>query len=293
MLHLGGVGLARGYWRRPGLTAERFIPSPVSTKPGERLYNTGDLARWRAEGYLEFLGRKDGQVKIHGCRIELAEIECALLRHAEITQCVVTVECASDHEPVLTAYITGKAAHRLSAAEVKAFLRSIVPGWMLPSHIVVLEALPLSANGKVDRKALATAVRAAPADTADEPVVRTPAEVLISGLWSEILQSPEIPPGVNFFDLGGHSLSALRLRARLEEELGVAVPFRALLDAPTVEETVSRIALHLAREDVTGRALGIIAELESMSPAELDPALEAARSSFARNRNEVGSGSVQ
>ena len=236
-LHIGGAGLARGYWNRPELTAEKFIADPFSDRPGDRLYKTGDLARYRPDGNLECLGRLDQQVKIRGFRIELGEIEAALASHPRIGEAVVIAR--EDAGPLsLAAYLVPAAAAAVPpVAELRAFLQKTLPDYMLPAAFVVLEALPLTANGKVDRRALPAPEQDG---TATAPP-RTPLEEILAGLWGQVLQQSS--PGIhdNFFALGGHSLLATQLTARLRDALAITVPVRWLFETPTIAELAPRI----------------------------------------------------
>jgi amino acid adenylation domain-containing protein len=233
-LCIGGLGLARGYLRRPGLTAERFIPDPFSGTPGDRLYRTGDLARLRADGRLDCLGRADHQIKLRGFRIELGEIESALRGHPAITEAAVLLREDRAGDPRLTAYL-GLAADAKppSVHELRGALGERLPDYMVPAAYISLPALPRNANGKIDRKALA-AIRPAEAPGAPRLSPRTPVEELLAGLWSRVLELPEVSPHDDFFALGGHSLLATQLVLRMRDTFGVEIPLRALFQAPTL-----------------------------------------------------------
>jgi len=242
-LCIGGVGLGRGYVNRAGLTAERFVPSPFGE--GERLYRTGDVARWRSDGELEYLGRIDHQVKIRGYRIELGEIEAALRGDPGVKDCVVV---ASEDEPGdkrLVAYVVGAQGFGADVSDLREHLRRSLPDYMVPSAFVVLEALPLTANGKVDRKAL-PAPEGRP-DVAEYEGPRTPTEEVLAGIWCEILKLDRVGVHDNFFELGGHSLLAMRVVARLREAFKVELPLRTLFEGPTVRGLAERVtATHQA-----------------------------------------------
>ncbi|SCL28926.1 non-ribosomal peptide synthetase/MFS transporter [Micromonospora inyonensis] len=215
-LHIGGVGLARGYHRRPALTAERFVPDPFSGEPGARLYRTGDLARWRPQpdgtGVIEFLGRIDHQVKLRGLRIELGEIESALREQPEVTEAAVVVREDTPGDKRLTAYLVGTA----EAAALKAALKESLPEYMVPNAFVTLDAFPLSPNGKLDRKALPAPVVSREASVAlVEP--RDDTERLLAGIWSEVLGVPTLGIDDDFFDLGGHSMLATQVVAKIRK----------------------------------------------------------------------------
>jgi len=241
----GGAGLARGYAGRPAATAAAFVPDPFSSEPGGRLYRTGDRARWRLDaesgGVLEFQGRRDGQVKVRGFRVEVAEIEAALLAHPRVRAAAVTAHGSEASAKTLTAYLvlaagSGDDLAAAPAAWLEPHLAARLPAWMTPSAWVVLDALPLTANGKLDRAALPepAAARAAAARVAP----RTDLERRLAALWSELLGATGDDGGIgihdDFFALGGHSLLALRVVSRVRRELGVELPLASLFSAGTV-----------------------------------------------------------
>ncbi|HSF39926.1 MAG TPA: non-ribosomal peptide synthase/polyketide synthase, partial [Thermoanaerobaculia bacterium] len=263
-LYLGGAGLARGYLGRPDLTAQRFVPDPFAGTPGERLYATGDLARFRGDGEdgeLDFLGRIDHQVKIRGFRIELGEIESALERHPGVADTVVVAReregSAEAVEKVLVAYVAGE---RLDVSELRAWLGRSLADYMVPAFFVVLPELPRTPNGKVDRAALP-----APEAAAGAALPRTALEATLAGIWAEVLELPGVGAEDDFFALGGNSLSAARVLARIRETLGVGLPQRALFEAPTV----ARLAALLADRapDTAGPAIPVAGHLVT-SPAQ-------------------------
>jgi amino acid adenylation domain-containing protein len=227
-LCIGGVGVARGYLGRPDLTAERFVPDPLSDEPGTRLYRTGDRARWRGDGSLECLGRVDDQVKLRGFRIEPGEIEAALLGHEAIRFAVVQARESDAADRQLVAYVVLGEGQEPTVTQLRAFLRQTLPAYMIPSSFVTLDSLPLTSTGKVDRRALAALVssrrQAAPAV---EP--RTPMERLVAEAWGEALGIDRLSVHDNFFDLGGHSLLSLHVLARVERELGLRLNPRELI----------------------------------------------------------------
>ncbi|WP_155393211.1 non-ribosomal peptide synthetase, partial [Xanthomonas albilineans] len=225
-LHLAGAAMARGYLGRPDLTAERFVPDPFAAHPGARMYHTGDLGRWRADGTIEFLGRNDHQVKIRGFRIELGEIEARLSTHADVRECVVvTLEEAGSNEKRLVAYWVGAegvTSEHLGAEDLRSLLSDVLPDYMVPAAYVQLDRLPLTPNGKLDRKALPAPDGAAYAARAYE-APQGAIEQAIAAIWSDLLGLETIGRHDNFFALGGHSLLAVRVASRLRQELGAEI----------------------------------------------------------------------
>ncbi|HEU0077931.1 MAG TPA: AMP-binding protein, partial [Longimicrobiaceae bacterium] len=235
-LRIGGAGVARGYLGRPELTAERFVPDAFAAEPGARAYRSGDRARWLPSGELEFLGRVDAQVKVRGFRIEPGEVEAALERHPAVREAAVVVREDAAGERRLVAYVAadGEAA---DAAELREHLRGRLPEYMVPSAVVVLDALPLTPTGKVDRRALP-----APEGSGEEFVApRTPAEAALAGIWAEVLGAERVGVHDDFFALGGHSLLATRVATRVQEAFGVDIPLRAIFEAPTVAGLAERV----------------------------------------------------
>ncbi|HEU0053556.1 MAG TPA: amino acid adenylation domain-containing protein, partial [Longimicrobium sp.] len=234
-LRIGGAGVARGYLGRPALTAEVFVPDPFSTGVGARLYRTGDKARWKEDGTVEYLGRLDGQVKVRGFRIEPGEIEAALRRHAGVRECVVIVREDVPGQARLVAYVAGD----VEADALRGHLRGILPEYMVPGAFVILESLPLNANGKLDRRALPAPELGG--DEARHAAPRTPVEEVLAGIWAEVLRLERVGVRESFFALGGHSLLATRVVSRVREVLGVELPLRAIFETPTVAELADEV----------------------------------------------------
>ncbi|WP_342379995.1 amino acid adenylation domain-containing protein [Myxococcus stipitatus] len=230
-LYIGGVGVARGYLGRADLTAERFVPDPFSGRPGARMYRPGDLARFLPDGTLEFLGRRDGQVKLRGHRIELGEIEATLRQHPSIGDAVVLVREDVPGDQRLAAYVVPHAGKVVDAGDVRSFLQRRLPGYMVPASFTSMEALPLTPNGKVDRKALA-----APTSEAGGGALapRNGTEELVASIWASVLRTERFGLHDAFFDLGGHSLLATQVVSRVREAFGVELPIATLFEAPTV-----------------------------------------------------------
>jgi amino acid adenylation domain-containing protein/non-ribosomal peptide synthase protein (TIGR01720 family) len=237
-LHIGGAGLARGYLNRPGLTAERFIPDPFSTEPGARLYRTGDLARFRPGGEIEFLGRADDQVKIRGFRIELGEVESMLATYPSVKAGVVVAREDVPGEKRLVAYVVFNQGWEVSVGELRRFLIENLPEYMVPTAFVVLGALPLMPNGKIDRKALPAPEAQRP--TGGEAFVAplTPTEKLLAQVWSQVLGVERVGVHDNFFDLGGDSILAIRVAAR-SNQAGLHLTPRQLFQSQTIAELAS------------------------------------------------------
>ncbi|RPI95737.1 MAG: amino acid adenylation domain-containing protein, partial [Chloroflexi bacterium] len=239
-LYIGGAGLARGYQNRPDLTAEKFIPNPFSTKPGARMYRSGDLARRLPDGNIEYLGRLDHQVKIRGFRIELGEIEAALAALPEVREVVVLAREDTPGDKRLVAYLVAQREHELPETSVlRSKLAQSLPEYMVPAHFISLEQLPLTPNGKIDRRALP-----APDMLRSEVgyvAPRTPTEEILTRIWAEVLHVERVGIHDNFFELGGHSLLATQLISKIRAAFQIDLPLRLLFDAACIEMIASEI----------------------------------------------------
>ncbi len=240
-LYVGGAGLARGYLNRPDLTRERFIPNPFSNKADALLYKTGDLGRYHPDGDLEYLGRSDQQVQLRGFRVEPGEIEAALREHPAVGQAVVIVREDKAGDQRLVAYLTPRNKPLPDATQWRTHLRSRLPDYMVPQHFIKIDTVPLTANGKLDRRALP-----APRDVTchDKTYVaaRSPAEKIIADIWQDILDVPYVSAKATFFELGGHSLLLPKMLERLERSFGAGLSIVQLFRYPTVESLASLVA---------------------------------------------------
>lgn len=246
-LYAGGDGLARGYHRQADLTAERFIPHPFSNDAGARLYRTGDLARYLADGgaNIEFIGRADEQVKIRGYRIELGEVETALERAPRVRQAAVMAREYGNGDKRLIAYVVGG----VSVDEVQKSLRSTLPEYMIPSAFVVLDELPLTAHGKVDRRALPAPDASDALSDSTYAAPRTPIEELLAGIWTDVLNVERVSVNDDFFELGGHSLLVMRLLSRVQAHFGVELPLKLFFETPVLAAQAAQVEAMLGSEN--------------------------------------------
>jgi amino acid adenylation domain-containing protein len=253
-LCIGGPGLARGYLNQPALTAERFIPDPFAGVPGGRLYRTGDLARILPDGNLDFVGRNDQQVKIRGFRIECAEVETVLRSHPDVADVAVVAREDTPGTKRLVGYVVAAAGAALTPASLRGIVSERLPPYMVPSVFVILTALPITANGKVDRTRLPVPdLSNRPIDPDQAPA--TSAEKTLAAIWAQVLGIGEVGVDENFFDLGGHSLTATQVVARAREAFGVELPLHAIFESPTI------------------RGLAAVVESRGTGPGESRPAL--------------------
>ena len=260
-LHIGGTPLARGYLNQPGLTAEKFIPNPFTGEPGVRLYKTGDLVRYVADRNLEYVGRIDHQVKVRGYRIELEEIEAALLQHTGIREAAAMVVENGSGDKRLTAFVVLDEDTAVSVSELRNKLKRKMPEYMLPSVFIKLDGLPKTVSGKLDRRALSI-LDGGKLEVSEAYVApRTAVEELLAGIWADLLEADEVGVEENFFDLGGHSLLAAQVVARVRQAFQVEVPLRALFDSPTV----------------AGLAEAVESALSSTEPQSVSPITAVAR----------------
>ncbi|MCP4699522.1 MAG: amino acid adenylation domain-containing protein, partial [Gammaproteobacteria bacterium] len=245
-LHIGGVGLARGYLNRPELTEEKFISNPFNEAPGVRLYKTGDLARYLPDGRLEFSGRADNQIKIRGFRIESGEIETVLARHPDVREAVIITREDAVNDKRLVAYVVPNREREINAGILRDFVKQKLPEYMIPSSFTILEAFPLTPNGKIDRNALP-----APEGPQRAYVMpQTELEQIIAAVWQEVLPVDKAGIYDNFFDLGGHSLLIARTQARLQDRLAMKIPMVDLFKYPSIHALARRLS---RQQDTTAR----------------------------------------
>jgi amino acid adenylation domain-containing protein len=250
-LHVGGIGVARGYLNQSAVTGEKFIPDPFSSEPGARMYKTGDLTRYRPDGRIEFLGRQDDQVKVRGFRIELGAIETVLAAHPGVRQAVAVAVGGKPSQPLasaagrrLVAYIVPADETQFTVTELRRHLARDLPDYMIPSAFVALAEVPMTPNGKVDRSALPAPDLARPDLEAVYVAPRTPVEAALARVWQETLGLERIGVRDDFFELGGHSLLATRVVSRIRNELRVELPLRSIFEARTITELATIVEGH-------------------------------------------------
>jgi amino acid adenylation domain-containing protein len=245
-IYLSGAGLARGYLNRPDLTAEKFVPDPLSSSPGARMYCTGDCGRFLRNGEVMFLGRRDRQIKLRGFRIELDEVEEALTRLPHVAEAAVALHQSNSGDSKMMAYV---APETINPAEVQAGLRERLPSYMVPTTVVAVATLPHTANGKIDYRAMS----ALPAPMRHTPFAppTSVVEQQLALIWNELLGVERVGRGDNFFELGGHSLMATQFVSRVKSAFGLDLPLRRLFELPTLNELAADLAQRQATEDAS------------------------------------------
>jgi acyl carrier protein len=233
-LYVGGAGLSRGYLNRPDLTAERFLPHPFSKEPGWRVYRTGDVGRYLPNGDIEYQGRSDRQVKIRGFRIELGEIEAVLTEHEEIREALMVARDEEAASRQLIAYLVMEPGKAANIESVHRLAKERLPAHMVPAFFVVLDKFPLTANRKIDHRALPAPPKSRPALAEAFIAARTETEKKLAAMWGDVLGRDEIGIYDNFFDLGGHSLLATQIMSRVSDAFKINLPLRCFFDKPTV-----------------------------------------------------------
>lgn len=260
-LYAAGDGVARGYLNRPELTRERFIPNPFG--PGT-LYKVGDLARWRSDGTIEFLGRLDQQVKIRGFRVELGEIETVLSQHPDVQEAIAVVREDTPGNKTLVTYVIPRQATPIPN-ELRDFLKTKLPDYMIPAFFVPLETLPLTPNGKVDRQALPDPYASQRQIEVGFVPPRTATEETLATIWSNVLGIEKISIRDNFFELGGHSLLATQVLSRLQEAFSIQLPLRQLFDRPTIAELAEAVMSQQLEQAESAALEHILGEIDTLS----------------------------
>jgi amino acid adenylation domain-containing protein len=290
-LYLAGDGLARCYAKRPDLTAEKFLPHPHSNEPGQRLYQTGDIVRYLPDGNLEFLGRRDNQVKVRGFRIEPGEIEAVLSEHPMVKECAVVVQHGGDGGKRIVAYFVPRGQQIPSVGELRRYAKERLPEYMVPATFMVLADLPLTANGKVDREALPEPDPSRSKLESEFVAPRTTVEEVVAGIWSELLGTDLTGIHDNFFELGGHSLLATQFASRARVAFGIELPLRAVFENPTLESIAAVIEALEPQE--TARAQDVLPitvnddEVESLLAAVEELSDEEARIALGNQNNSI------
>jgi acyl carrier protein len=281
-LYIGGSGVGRGYLGGAAQTAERYVPDPYSERGGERLYRTGDVARYWPDGAIEFLGRVDNQIKIRGFRIEMGEIETALVSHPSVREAVVLAREDAPGEKRLIAYVvSARRQWSILSSELREYLKERLPEYMLPLAFIQIDALPLTPNGKVDRRALPPPeqVKVVSADARIAP--RTPLEEILCGIWQEVLGTEHVGVTDNFFELGGHSLLVTQVISRVREVFLIELPVRKLFDAVTIEQLSSIIVENETKPGQTESIARTLKTIRNMPEEERRKILQ-------RKRTEIG-----
>ena len=274
-IYIGGTGLARGYLGRPQLTAERFVPDPFCVQPGARLYRTGDMARYRADGAVEFVGRRDRQVKVRGFRVELDEIEAVISGHPSVRDAAVVALAGKTSERRLFAFVVPRELSRLDEGELREYLRNRVPGYMIPTAFQLRSEMPLTPNGKIDRTQLRAAsetkVHEAPGISYVAP--RTPVEEVLAAIWGQVLSIDRVGAHDDFFDLGGHSLAAAQLTARVRSVFRIELTLKVFFENRTVAGLAAAISAGETQRGQCDRIARLLHSVQAMSPEERQVAL--------------------
>ena len=285
-IYVGGDGVALGYWKRPDLTAERFVDNPLPAAASTRLFRTGDLGRWRGDGTIEYLARVDSQVKLRGIRLELGEVEATIASHADVREAAVLLTGDPDQQRLI-AYLTSTNGHPPRLQDLRRHVRTKLPEHMLPASYVLLERMPLLLSGKVNRKALSPALGKTLSDEAVKTPPRTDTEKKLASMWQELLKVEDVGTEQNFFELGGHSLLVLQVIARIRKAFEVEIPVRVVFEQPTIAEIAAEVEKALAagekvRTPILQRRArpaaasqeALLAHLDTLSAAEVQALLQ-------------------
>ncbi len=272
-LYVGGAGLARGYLNRAAATAAAFVPHPFSREAGARLYRTGDAARYLPDGNIDFAGRVDRQVKIRGFRIEPGEIEAALRQHADVRGAAVVERESGAGEKRLVAYVVATEHSGFSGADLRRWLKDMLPDYMVPSACVLIEQLPYTPSGKIDRTRLPAPEALMPEATENFIAPRTPVEEVLAGVWSEVLGAERVGAEDNFFDLGGHSLLATRVLSHVRRLFRRELPLQVVFEATTVAKLARAVVESETQPGQTEKIARVLLKLKSISPDEMQTAL--------------------
>ncbi|HEY7416761.1 MAG TPA: amino acid adenylation domain-containing protein, partial [Ktedonobacteraceae bacterium] len=268
-IYIGGDGLARGYLHQPDLTAGVFLPNPFSSHPGERLYRSGDRGRYLPNGAIEFLGRTDHQIKIRGFRIELGEIEATLNRHPEVQVSVVLAREEKPGERYLAAYVVPQVDATPAISALRQHLRQCLPDYMVPAAFLLLDALPLTVNGKINRRALPAPANLRPELEPAFVPPRTPVEHVLVGIWTQLLPLDKVGVYDNFFDLGGHSLLATRILSRIRQALHVDLSLRVFFEGPTIADLATKLSDYEKKKGQVETIARLNQEVARMSTEEI------------------------
>lgn len=268
-LYISGAGLARGYINRPEITAERFIPDPFGNELGGRLYRSGDLCRYLPDGDIVFIDRIDSQVKVRGFRIELGEIESMMMNHPQVKEAAVVAQEGEKGEKRLVAYAVTETGEVIDSGEMRKYLKQMLPDYMIPSAYVFKEEMPLNSNGKIDRRALMEEEQKGLEAKATYQEPRTYIEETLAGMWKEVLGIERVGIKDNFFEVGGHSLMAAQIMARVKRNFGVEIPLRLMFDEPTIERLAISIVETQTEQLEDEEMAKILADLEEISDAEV------------------------
>jgi acyl carrier protein len=272
-LYVSGYGLARGYFQRPELTKEKFIPNPFDKSPYHRLYKTGDLARYLPDGNIEFLGRIDDLVKIRGYQIDLCEVEAILSKYPRISQAVTTTHGENAKEKFLVAYFIPVINETVNASELRKYLAAQLPDYMIPSVFVQMDSFPLNPNGKVNRKVLPIPTNERPELNQIYIAPQTPIQEILAEIWAEVLGVKQVGIDDNFFQLGGHSLKAIQLIGKIRQTLELDITIRHLFTSPSVKELATALGELAGGEDIINEIAKTIQEIAQLSPEQLQAML--------------------